>query len=45
MKREEGASAIEYAFLASLVALVIILSVEAVGVSLVGVFGDVLSGF
>ena len=43
--REEGASAIEYAFLVSLIALVIILSVEAVGISLFGVFTDVLNAF
>ena len=43
--RDEGASAIEYAFLVSLIALVFILSVEAVGISLFGVFTDVQGAF
>ena len=42
---ESGASSIEYAFLASLIALVIILSVEAIGISLRGVFTEILDAF
>ena len=42
---EEAASAIEYAFLASLIALVIITAVTAIGVSLTEVFVNVREGF
>lgn len=42
---ESAASSIEYAFLASLIALVIIVSVEAVGISLIGVFTNLLDAF
>ena len=39
-----GATAIEYAFLASLVAVVIVVAVEAVGLSLIDVFESVAGG-
>jgi len=42
---ESAASSIEYAILASLIALVIIASVTAIGISLDVVFTDVLNGF
>ena len=42
---ESGASSIEYAFLASLIALVIILGVEALGLSLRDIFADAASAF
>ena len=45
MEGQEGATAVEYAFLASLIALVIILAVELIGISLVDVFESVLDGF
>lgn len=40
-----GATAIEYALIASLIFLVIIASVGNVGTSLIGIFNDVAAGF
>jgi pilus assembly protein Flp/PilA len=42
---EDGATAIEYAFIAMLIAMVIIAGVTSVGTSLQGVFRDVDTGF
>ena len=41
LSNTEGATAIEYAFLASLIAIVIITGVTAVGTSVTGVFNSV----
>jgi len=41
LSNTEGATAIEYAFLASLIAIVIITGVTAVGTSVTGVFTSV----
>jgi pilus assembly protein Flp/PilA len=43
LSNTEGATAIEYAFLASLIAIVIITAVTAVGTSVTGVFTSVAS--
>ena len=40
MQDEEGASAVEYGLLVALIAAVIILSVQALGGTLSGVFGN-----
>lgn len=45
LRDERGATAIEYALIASLIGLVIITAVGAVGSSLTGVFVDVAAGF
>jgi len=45
LRDERGATAIEYALIASLIGLVIIAAVGAVGSSLTGVFEDVAAGF
>lgn len=45
LRDERGATAIEYALIASLIGLVIITAVGAVGSSLTGVFEDVAAGF
>ena len=45
LRDERGATAIEYALIASLIGLVIIAAVAAVGSSLTGVFEDVAGGF
>ena len=45
LRDERGATAIEYALIASLIGLVIITTVGAVGSSLTGVFEDVAAGF
>ena len=42
---ESGASSIEYAFLASLIAVIIILGVEMLGLSLQDIFADAASAF
>jgi len=42
---ENGATAIEYAFIAMLIAMVIIAGITSVGTSLQGVFRDVDTGF
>ena len=44
-QEQHGATSVEYAFLASLIALVIIVAVEAIGISLSEVFESVLDGF
>jgi pilus assembly protein Flp/PilA len=44
MAQEDGATAIEYALLAGMIALAIILAVSAVGASLVPIFTDVNAG-
>lgn len=41
VREEDGVTAIEYGLIASLIAVVIILAVTAVGTSLVGVFNAV----
>ena len=41
MQDEEGASAVEYGLLVALIAAAIILTVQALGVTLNGVFGGV----
>jgi pilus assembly protein Flp/PilA len=43
LKREEGATAIEYGLLAALIALVIIVVVVVLGTNLSGVFGSLAS--
>lgn len=43
-KEEDGVTAIEYGLIASLIALVIILAVTAVGTGLTGVFNRVAEG-
>ncbi len=45
LRDDRGATAIEYALIASLIGLVIIAAVSAVGSSLTGVFEDVAAGF
>lgn len=45
LRNERGATAIEYALIASLIGLVIIAAVGAVGASLNGTFNDVAAGF
>lgn len=45
LRDERGATAIEYALIASLIAMVIIGGVSAVGGSLNGVFEDAAAGF
>ncbi len=45
LRDERGATAIEYALIASLIGLVIITAVGAVGQTLTGVFDDVAAGF
>jgi pilus assembly protein Flp/PilA len=45
LRDEHGATAIEYALIASLIGLAIILGVTAVGESLTGVFEDAAAGF
>lgn len=42
---ESGATAIEYAFIAMLIALVIIVSINSIGTSLADIFTLVLTGF
>ena len=42
---EDGASAIEYSLLASLIALAIVIAVTAIGNTLVGMMNVVVSGF
>jgi len=42
---QDGATSVEYALMASLIALVIIVAVEAIGISLTEVFESVLDGF
>lgn len=44
LKNEEGASAIEYALLASLIALAIVLAVTALGVRLDAIFDQITAG-
>lgn len=44
LRDERGATAIEYALIASLIGLVIISAVGAVGSALNGTFGDVAGG-
>lgn len=41
LREEDGAAAIEYGLLAGLIAVAIILSAQAVGLSLQGIFGAV----
>lgn len=43
-RNERGATAIEYALIASLIGLVIIAAVGAVGISVNGVFNDAAAG-
>jgi pilus assembly protein Flp/PilA len=38
---EEGATAVEYGIMVALIAIVIIVTVQALGITLQGVFGDV----
>ena len=45
VRDERGATAIEYALLASLIALVIIGTVTAIGLALSGLYADVVEGF
>ncbi len=45
LRDERGATAIEYALIASLIGLVIITAVGAIGTSLTGTFEDVAAGF
>jgi len=45
LKDRGGATAIEYSLIAAFIAIVIITSVRAIGVSLDGVFNDVVAGF
>jgi pilus assembly protein Flp/PilA len=45
LKQEDGATAIEYALLASMIALVIIASVRLIGTNLTGIFTNVSAGF
>lgn len=42
---ERGATSIEYALVASLIGMVIITAVGAIGESLTGIFEDVSAGF
>jgi len=42
---QSGATAIEYGLIALGIAVAIIASVEAVGISVIGIFGDVSGGF
>lgn len=44
LKNEEGASAIEYALLASLIALAIVIAVTALGVRLDAIFDQITAG-
>lgn len=44
VRREEGAASIEYALLAGLIALVIVVATTAVGTSLQGLFAAVSAG-
>ncbi|TAM55979.1 MAG: Flp family type IVb pilin [Paraburkholderia sp.] len=44
LRQEEGASAIEYALLAGLIAMVIVLTVTTVGLSVNGLFAAVGAG-
>ncbi len=45
LKQEDGATAIEYALLAGMIALVIIASVGLIGTNLSGIFTNVSAGF
>jgi pilus assembly protein Flp/PilA len=45
LRDQRGATAIEYALIASLIFLAIVASVIPVGTALSGVFGDVAAGF
>ena len=42
-RNEEGATAVEYALLVSLIAVAIIVAVKALGVSVSGIFNNVVS--
>ncbi len=44
LRQEDGAAAIEYALLAGLIAIVIVLTVTAVGISVKGLFTAVGAG-
>ncbi len=44
-KDECGATSIEYALIATLIAVVIVSAVTGVGTSLIGIFGNVTNGF
>ncbi|WP_427385617.1 Flp family type IVb pilin [Janibacter sp. G56] len=43
--RATGATAVEYALMAGLIALAIVLAVTALGTTLVGIFQDAADGF
>ena len=42
---EQGVTSIEYALIGSLIAMVIIIAVQAVGIQLCAVFSSVVTGF
>jgi pilus assembly protein Flp/PilA len=44
-RNESGVTALEYAFIAGLVAMAIVTVVTTLGTSISGLFGSVLSGF
>jgi pilus assembly protein Flp/PilA len=43
-KDEEGATAVEYALMAGLIAAVIAIAVKPIGITLISIFTNVLSG-
>ena len=45
VKEESGATAVEYAIMASLIAVVIVAAVQALGASLIPIFNTVAAGF
>jgi pilus assembly protein Flp/PilA len=44
-KKDAGVTALEYAFIAGLVAIVVVTAVSTLGTNLSGLFNSVLSGF
>jgi pilus assembly protein Flp/PilA len=45
LKNESGATSIEYGLIATFIFLVIVISVQAIGINLTGVFTKVVAGF